>query len=80
MTVTEVIEAALALSDTDREVVMQQLAVSFDRDDSRSDEEITAAWDKEIRSRVDDILTGKVQTIPWGQVMEEARLVAAESN
>ena len=80
VTVIEVIEAALALSDDDREVVMQQLAASLDRDDNHCDDEVAAAWEEEIYARLDDILTGKVQPVSWDEVMEEAKLIVAETS
>lgn len=35
------------------------------------DESIEAAWTTEITSRVDDILTGKVQTVPGDEVLAQ---------
>lgn len=69
----------MCLSDADRVVAARQMLISVDRDPARGTSEIDAAWDAEITRRVDDILHGKVATIPWSQVMTEARLVAAES-
>jgi len=34
-------------------------------------------WTNEIDARVDDILSGRVEGIPWAQVKEEAARVAA---
>ena len=80
MTVADVIEAALALSDADREIVMREMAISLDRDDFNVDDDIQSAWDVEISSRVDDIVSGRVQGVPYDQVMAEARRVASEVN
>ena len=73
----EVIEAALALSEADRHIVVEQLVVSFDCDDEY--EGADDVWSAEISRRVDDILTGAVQGIPWKQVRAEADRVAAEA-
>jgi len=38
--------------------------------------DVEAAWVGEIDTRVDDILSGRVETIPWAEVKAAADLVA----
>ena len=56
----------LQLSPADRGEVAARLLDSLDGIDDPDDD---AAWEAEIRSRVDDAVSGRVKGIPW----EEAR-------
>ena len=56
----------LQLSPADRGEVAARLLDSLDGIDDPDDD---AAWEEEIRSRVDDAVSGRVKGIPW----EEAR-------
>ena len=67
--VAELLEKALTLSTQDRGVLIDQLIASLD--DEPSDEGVEAAWDEEIKRRVEDIRLGRVKTIPWEQVLRE---------
>jgi putative addiction module component (TIGR02574 family) len=49
----------------DREFFATHLLESLD--DEFADEEV---WSAEIKRRVDDILAGKTQTIPWSEVRQ----------
>lgn len=40
-------------------------------DDEPAEEGVEAAWDEEIKRRVDDIRSGRVRTIPGEQVLRE---------
>jgi putative addiction module component (TIGR02574 family) len=40
-------------------------------DDEPEEEGVEAAWDEEIKRRVDDIRSGRVKTIPGEQVLRE---------
>jgi len=78
--VLEVIEAALALPQADRETVVRRLVDSLGHDDGVGDKAVAAAWDAVISSRVDDIVSGKVEGIPWEQVDAELDQILAEFN
>jgi putative addiction module component (TIGR02574 family) len=48
------------------------MAASFDqcnKDDSPADE-VEAAWDAEIRRRVEEIEFGRAKLVPWEQVLK----------
>jgi putative addiction module component (TIGR02574 family) len=53
--------AALALPESDRAYLAHDLIDSIE---SPHDDRDDAAWSAELRSRVDDIVEGRVQTIP----------------
>jgi putative addiction module component (TIGR02574 family) len=67
----EVFDKALALSTQDRGVLIHQLIESLDEEPA--EEGVEAAWDEEIKRRVDDVRLGRVKTIPGEQVMKELR-------
>jgi putative addiction module component (TIGR02574 family) len=69
--VSEVLEKALALSTQERGLLIDQLIESLDEEPV--EEGVEEAWDEEIRSRVDDIRSGKVKMIPGEQVLREPR-------
>jgi putative addiction module component (TIGR02574 family) len=74
--VSELLEKALALSTQDRGILIDRLIASLD--DEPADEGVEAAWDEEIKRRVEDIRSGRVKTIPGEQVMD--RLKARRRN
>jgi putative addiction module component (TIGR02574 family) len=67
--VSEVLEKALALSTQERGLLIDQLIQSLD--DGPVEEGVEEAWGEEIKSRVDDIRSGKVKMIPGEQVLRE---------
>lgn len=67
----EIRAAALGLPEADRANLAQDLIDSID---SPYDDRDGTDWDAEIRSRVDDIVEGRVETIPGDEV--RARLDA----
>ena len=69
----------MALSEPEREAVVQQLVASLDHDEQTPETAIAAAWDLEVANRVDGILEGKVRGIPLEQVRTEADRVTAEA-
>ena len=69
----------MALSEPEREAVVQQLVASLDHDEQAPAAVFEAAWDTEIAKRVDGILEGKVRGIPLEQVRAEADRLAAET-
>lgn len=76
---SELLEKALALSTKDRGLLIDRLVASLD--DEPADEGVEAAWDEEIKRRIDDIRSGRVKTIPREQVLGrlKARLRDAKS-
>jgi putative addiction module component (TIGR02574 family) len=68
---SEILERALALSTQERGMLIDQLIESLD--DAPADEGVEAAWDAEIRRRVDEIRSGTVKTVPGEQVLRELR-------
>ncbi|RHW23969.1 hypothetical protein D0Z08_26610 [Nocardioides immobilis] len=65
---SEFYEAGLALPPSVRKDVALRLLESIEVADQESVDE---AWTDEISTRVDDILSGKVETIPGEQVFAE---------
>jgi putative addiction module component (TIGR02574 family) len=70
--VLEVLDKALALSVKERGLLIDRLVESLD--DEPAEEGVEAAWDKEIKRRVDDVRSGRAKTVPGEQVL--ARLNA----
>jgi putative addiction module component (TIGR02574 family) len=67
--VSEVLEKALSLSEQERELLIDRLVGSLNNEPP--EEGVKAAWDEEIKRRVDDIRSGRVKTIPGEQVLRE---------
>ncbi len=67
--VSEVLEKALALSTQERGRLIDHLIESLD--EGPVEEGVEEAWGEEIKSRVDDIRSGKVKMIPGEQVLRE---------
>jgi putative addiction module component (TIGR02574 family) len=80
---SEVLDKALKLSTQEGGTVIARLIESMDDgivDDGPSEDGAEAAWDDEIRRRVEQIDTGKVKMIPGEEVRRRlaARLQNAE--
>jgi putative addiction module component (TIGR02574 family) len=67
--VSEVLEKALALSTQDRGLIISRLIESLD--EGPAEEGVEAAWSDEIKHRVEEIQSGKVEMIPGEQVLSE---------
>jgi putative addiction module component (TIGR02574 family) len=67
--VSELLEKALTLSTQERGMLIDRLVESLD--DEPAEAGVEAAWDEEIKRRVDDIRSGRVETIPGEQVLRE---------
>jgi putative addiction module component (TIGR02574 family) len=67
--VCELLEKALALSSEERGMLIDRLVESLDAEPA--EEGVEAAWDEEIKRRVEDIRSGRVKTIPGDQVLRE---------
>jgi len=59
--ISEVLEKALALSTQERGLLIDHLIESLD--EGPAEEGVEEAWDEEIKRRVDDIRSGKVEMI-----------------
>jgi putative addiction module component (TIGR02574 family) len=70
--VSELLERALTLSAQERGMLIDRLFETLDNEPT--EEGVEAAWEEEIKRRVDDIRSGRVKTIPGEQVL--ARLNA----
>ncbi len=68
LSASEFYEAGLALPPSVRKDVALRLLESIEVDDLES---VDQEWSTEIGSRVDDILSGKVEMIPGEQVFAE---------
>ncbi len=66
---SELLEKALALSTQDRGLLIDRPIASLD--DEPPEEGVEAAWDQEIKRRIEDIRSGRVKTIPGEQVLTE---------
>jgi putative addiction module component (TIGR02574 family) len=64
--VSEVLEKALTLSTQERGLLIDRLIESLD--DGVADEGVEQAWADEIKVRVDEVRSGKVELIPGEQV------------
>ncbi|MGA7374723.1 MAG: addiction module protein [Candidatus Sulfotelmatobacter sp.] len=67
--VSELLEKALSLSTHERGLLIDRLVESLD--DGPAEEGVEAAWEDEIKRRVDDIRSGRVKMIPGEQVLRE---------
>ena len=66
--VLEVLDKALALSVKERGLLIDRLVESLD--DEPAEEGVEAAWDEEIKRRVDDVRSGKAETVPIERIKE----------
>ncbi|MCW2756213.1 MAG: hypothetical protein JWQ32_3624 [Marmoricola sp.] len=77
MSAHEFYEAGMALSPSVRKDIALRLLESVEVVD---DESVEAAWTTEISSRLDDIRSGNVQTIPGEQVFADIAARRAARN
>ena len=74
MNVAEVEQALLALDERDRAAVIHRGLRSFEYEDANTDqEEVDAAWRSELRRRIDDIESGKVELLDADEVHAQIR-------
>lgn len=66
--VLEILDKALALSMEERGVLIDRLRESLD--DEPAEQGIEEAWAAEIKHRVDDIRSGKAETVPIERLKE----------
>lgn len=60
------LEQALALSDTDRAALAASLFRSLEIDPDADE-----LWDAEIKRRLDEIKSGEVELVPWEQMLSK---------
>ena len=70
MEANELLKKALALPDKERAELAASLIDSLD---ATVDDDAEAAWQEEVARRLNDIETGKVNTIPWDEVRRKGR-------
>lgn len=68
----ELLNKALALSEEERAELASTLIDSLD---SLIDDNAEAAWQQEIARRVEELQSGKAQTVSWEAVREKARSI-----
>jgi putative addiction module component (TIGR02574 family) len=66
-----VLEAALKLDDAERAQLAAVLADSIGH--GASEAELEAAWLAEAKRRLEDVRSGKTETIPWEDVSRKLR-------
>lgn len=74
----EVYQAGLELDGEERTIVAHRLLASVESEGDESQAEIDAAWRDEIGSRVDDILSGKVELVTFEESRAKARALLIE--
>jgi putative addiction module component (TIGR02574 family) len=67
--VSELLERALLLPLEDQEILANTLISNLG---SETSQEVQAAWDDEIKRRLDEIRSGKAKMIPWEEVRRRA--------
>ena len=65
--VSKLLEQALSLSVEEQEALADSLISNLG---GKVDEGVQAAWDEEIKHRIDELDSGKAKTIPWEEVRE----------
>jgi putative addiction module component (TIGR02574 family) len=72
-TLEQVAEEALSLSSPDRAVLTRILIQALDAEPAQDPAEVEQAWQVEVEKRVDEILSGRVKTIPAEEVFAKLR-------
>ena len=67
--VSELLRKALALPPEARAALAGSLLESLD--DEPCDEGVEAAWNEEIKRRIEEIDSGKVKPIPWAEARRQ---------
>lgn len=69
--IKELQELVLALPPNQRLLFADWIYESVEEEDAEDEAEVEAAWDEEIKRRLDEIDSGKVKTIPGEVVLAE---------
>ena len=64
---SKLLEQALSLSIEEQEALADSLISNLG---GKVDEGVQAAWDEEIKRRIEELDSGKAKTIPWEEVRE----------
>ena len=70
-----ILDDALALSENEREALVEALSDSLDPETV----ELAPGWTNEIRNRIAQIESGETKTIPWDEVDARMRKSLTES-
>ena len=65
--VSKLLEQALSLSVEEQEALADSLISNLG---GKVDEGVQAAWDEEIKRRIEELDSGKAKSIPWEEVRE----------
>ena len=65
--VSKLLEKALSLSIDEQEALAESLISNLG---GKVDQEVQAAWDKEIERRIAELDSGKTKTVAWTEVRE----------
>jgi len=68
--VRELLQKALALPENERAELAGNLIYSLD---ATVDPDVDAAWQQEVVRRLQDIQSGKVDTVSWQEVQQKGR-------
>ena len=66
----ELLQKALGLSDKERAELAGNLIASLD---ATVDPDADAAWQQEVVRRLDEVQSGKVNTVSWEEVQQKGR-------
>jgi putative addiction module component (TIGR02574 family) len=72
-TLEKVAEEALSLPASDRVALTRILIHALDADVVEHPADVEAAWQAEVEKRLDEVLSGRVKTIPAAEVFAELR-------
>ncbi|MFY9842135.1 MAG: addiction module protein [Terriglobales bacterium] len=76
--VSELLKKALALPPEARAALAGSLLASLD--DEPADEGVEAAWNEEIKRRIEEIDSGKVQMIPYEEVRRRLAALLSDAS
>jgi putative addiction module component (TIGR02574 family) len=76
--VSELLKKALALPPESRAALAGSLLESLD--DEPADEGVEAAWNEEIKRRIEEIDSGKVQMIPYEEVRRRLAALLSDAS
>ena len=71
----DLLQKALALPESERAELAGNLLSSLD---TIVDQDVDAAWQQEVARRLDEVQSGKVETIPWEEVQQKGRKLLHE--
>ena len=66
----DLLQKALALPENERAELAGNLLSSLD---TAVDQDVDANWQQEVARRLDEVQSGKVETIPWEEVQQKGR-------